>query len=231
MSFKLKKGIFNVKCPEENCDFELDIDVKQNILGFTEKEVENNSKKIAGVIAKLQHDLDVSKKHFLNNPLITVKSCICEAVSEKSSLIINHEEAIKYVEFKSNEVIIKKDDLINFVCEVVKGSAYSTQKKSKMYEVGDNFGAYHLLINQKKSADIVAGNSGATIAIYDLKELSLKDPGKTRELYQKSMDDILQSMNDMENVINDLQLKLEYDAIEKNNLKEEITIYEDSLKK
>ena len=224
MSYCLKKGIYEVKCKEENCPFEIRLEITNNITAITEKEVDLEVKKFVTEIAKLKHDELFKNKHSFNKKSVEKISAIYEAVDSRKSSIIIQSEPIIYKEYKKGDIIIGKDDVFYSVCEVVKGSAFQDKNKNKIYDVGDNFGASELIINQNRIVSIIAGEDKTTIAFYNLKELSKKDPGKAKELYKKSMEDFFEIIGSMEEVINKLDSSLEKVEIDNKN-KDEIIKY------
>ncbi len=230
MPYRLKKGIFNIKCDVENCPFDLKLEITNNITGITEKDVEAEAKKFFYEIAKLKHDELYFDKHALNKKNIEKISIIYEAVDSSKSFIISQKDHIKYKEYKKGDIIIGKDDVFYCICEVVKGYAYQNKNKTRVYNLGDSFGPSELLINQNRVVDIIAGEDGTTIAFYNLKELSKKDPIKAKELYSKSMDDVFVIISSMDEVIKNVENLLEKEEIDNKNknelikyLKEKIT--------
>lgn len=222
MVYRLKKGIFRIKCDNNNCDFNEELDINNKIMGITEEDVEEEAKNMALDIASNIHDTQLSKEHPITNPKITKISVIFEAVGTRRSSIINQEEAIRYKEFKKNEKILKKGDIGTTICEVVKGFAFPDRNKSHVYNAGDSFGTAALLVNQIRTADIISGEDGTTIAFYNLRELSKKDPRKAKELYNKAMEDFFNVVTELEGVIDQLENKLEKEEIQNNNKLEKI---------
>ena len=222
MSYCLKKGIYRVKCNEENCTFDIKLEITNNIIAITEKEVDAETKKFVYEIAKLKHDELYLDKHILNKRSIEKISAIYEAVDSRKSSITIQKEPIIYKEYKKGDIIIGKDDIFYTVCEVVKGSAFQDKNKNKVYNIGDNFSASDLIINQNRIVNIIAGQDNTTIAFYNLKELSKKDPSKAKELYKKSIEDIFEIITSMELVINKLDNLLEKEENDNKNKKEVI---------
>ena len=124
MAYKLKKGIFKVECKHSGCPFSVEIEIKQNIMGMTEDDVESESKKIVKDMALIKHDAMYGSKHSLTTPTVRKISGVYEAIGAKSSTIVNQNEAVRYKEYKKDEIILKKGDIATTICEVVKGFAY-----------------------------------------------------------------------------------------------------------
>ncbi|MGA2639511.1 MAG: hypothetical protein ABSG21_01255 [Spirochaetia bacterium] len=68
MSFRLKEGIFRVKCRELGCSFNTDITVKENIMGATEADVDSEALRIARNLGYIKHDALFGRMHPLANP-------------------------------------------------------------------------------------------------------------------------------------------------------------------
>ena len=65
MAYRLKTGIYQIKCGEPNCPFDAKFQVKQNIMGITEQDVETEARKIASGMAAIKHDAIYGNKHKL----------------------------------------------------------------------------------------------------------------------------------------------------------------------
>ncbi|HOV14554.1 MAG TPA: cyclic nucleotide-binding domain-containing protein [Spirochaetota bacterium] len=229
MAYKLKKGIFKVECKHPSCPFSVDIEINQNIMGMTEDDVETEAKKIAKDMALIKHDAMYGSKHSLTNPSIRKTSGVYEAIGAKSSSLVNQQEAVKYKEYKKGDIILKKGDIATTICEVVKGFAYVEKNKNHTYKVGESFGAAALLINQTRTTDVISGEDGTTIAFFNLKELSKKDPKKAKEIYNEAMEDIFDIICEMESIIEKTENELEREKLINQNRKERITELEKEL--
>ncbi|HOJ64552.1 MAG TPA: cyclic nucleotide-binding domain-containing protein [Spirochaetota bacterium] len=229
MGFKLKKAIFKIDCKYPNCPFDAEFTVTQNLMGITEEDVENEAKKLALGMARIKHDSVYGTKHNLTNPTVKKLSAIYEAIGSKSSTIVNQSEAVKYKEYKQGETILKKGDIATTICEVVKGYAYVDKNPNHKYKPGDSFGAAALLVNQTRTADIIAGEDNTTIAFYNLQELSKKDPRKAKELYTEAMEDIFNIIREMEDLVDKLEKELEKEKMISENRKARVEELENEL--
>jgi CRP-like cAMP-binding protein len=229
MAFKLKKGIFRVSCKNPGCTFDKEFEIPNNLMGVTEEDVESEAKKIAKDMASIKHDALFGKRHYLTNPLIRKVNCVYEAIGASAASIISQSEAVKYNEYKKGDIILRKGEIATTICEVVKGKAVVDKTQHK-YEVGDTFGAAALLVNQTRTADVIASEEGTTIAFYNLKELSNKDPRKAKELYTEAMEDIFRIILDMENLIDKLDKDIEKEKIRNENHKQRITSLEADIR-
>jgi hypothetical protein len=70
MAFKLKNGVFSVRCRRPGCPFDTQIKIESNLMGATEKDVEAEAIKIARDMATTKHDAVYSTSHYLENPVI-----------------------------------------------------------------------------------------------------------------------------------------------------------------
>ncbi|MCK4796223.1 MAG: cyclic nucleotide-binding domain-containing protein [Spirochaetes bacterium] len=229
MAYKLKKGVFRVKCNAPNCSFDAEFEIGQNVMGVSQEDVIKEAKKVAKDMAIIMHDAQYGIKHSLTNPIINKITGIYEAIDTRKSLLIYQKEAIKYKEYKKGQAILKTGDIATTICEVVRGSAYPYRNKSHIYNIGDSFGAASLLINQSRTADIISGEDGTTIAFYNLRELSKKDPRKAKELYNKAMEDIFDVILEMEELISQLEKNFEKAEMKNNNKRERIFNIEKEL--
>lgn len=229
MAYKLKKGVFKIQCKHPGCPFDVEIDIKQNLMGITEEDVENEARKIAKDMARIKHEAIHGTKHPLTNPTIKKVTAIYEAVGVKTPVLTTQNEAVSYKEYKKDEKILRKGDIATTICEVVKGYAYADKNRAHIYREGDSFGAAALLINQTRTADIIAGEDGTVIAFYNLKELSNKDPRKAKEIYNEAMEDIFNIIAEMERLIETLESDLEKEKIVSLNRKERIEELEEQL--
>jgi CRP-like cAMP-binding protein len=229
MAFKLKKGVFRVTCKNPGCTFDKEFEIPTNLMGLSEDDVESEAKKIAKDMASIKHDALFGKKHYLTNPQIRKVNCVYEAIGASAASIISQSEAVKYKEYKKGDKILNKGDIASTICEVVKGKAV-VDKTQHVYESGETFGAAALLVNQTRTADVIAHEDGTTIAFYNLKELSNKDPRKAKELYTEAMEDIFNIILNMETLIDNLDKQIEKEKIKNENNKQRIGTLETDLR-
>jgi hypothetical protein len=71
MSFRLKEGVFKVKCREPGCAFNSEFVVRENIMGATESDVDTEALRIACNLAYIKHDALYGRMHPLANPEVT----------------------------------------------------------------------------------------------------------------------------------------------------------------
>jgi hypothetical protein len=70
MAYKLKNGVFAVRCRHEGCPFNTRITITQNLMGMTEQDVEIEAKKLARDMGRNKHDAVYGKTHTLESPEI-----------------------------------------------------------------------------------------------------------------------------------------------------------------
>ena len=70
MAFKLKDGVFAVRCRHPGCPFNTRIKIETNLIGTTEKDVELEAMKIAKDMATTKHDAVYGTNHYLDRPAI-----------------------------------------------------------------------------------------------------------------------------------------------------------------
>lgn len=229
MAYRLRNGEFRVSCKNPGCPFDFKAKITQNIQGITESDVESEAMRIARDIGRLKHDAIYGRNHTLTNPTIRKVSGVYEAIGAMKKSLINQSEAIKYKEYGKGEHILKKGDIAATICEVIKGSAYVDKNKSHVYKPGESFGASALLINQTRTADVISAEDNTTIAFYNLKELSKKDPRKAKALYTNAMEDIFDVIENLESLVCTLESTLEEEKILSENRKERIMVLEEEL--
>ncbi|MCG8571605.1 MAG: cyclic nucleotide-binding domain-containing protein [Spirochaetes bacterium] len=229
MAYKLKNGEFKISCRHDGCPFDFKVKIKQNIMGMTEEDVEEEAKKLALDVGRIKHDAIYGTKHKLTNPAIKKVSGVYEAIGQKKRSIQYQSEAVKYKDFKKGDNILNKGDIAKTICEVIKGGAQVDKNKTHLYKPGESFGASALLINQARRADVIASEDHTTIAFYNLKELSKKDPKKAKELYTEAMEDIFDVIDKLEGMVDSLEDQLEKSTLICENRKERIKNLEEDL--
>ena len=70
MAYRLKDGVYSVRCRHPGCNFDTQIKVETNLVGVTEKDVEQEAMKIARDMANTKHHALYGTRHYLENPLI-----------------------------------------------------------------------------------------------------------------------------------------------------------------
>lgn len=219
MPYKLKNGIYAVRCRYPRCTFHSQFEIKQNIMGMTEQDVEIEAKRIARDMALIKHDAIHATRHTLRNPEIRKVSGSYELIGPaprnrgEGSYGASAREDVFYKEYLRGEVILKKGDDATSVCEVVHGSAYPERNRVHRYCQGDCFGAAALLNKHRRTCNVVAGSDGTKVAFYNLIELSKNNPKKAREMFSAVMEDTFKVIQDLEKSIDRTQKEIEREVV------------------
>jgi hypothetical protein len=210
MSFKLKEVLFRVKCGEPGCPFSSDFLIKENLMGATEADIDQEVWKIAKNLAYNKHDSLYGRRHPLTNPDIKKVSGQYERIGQQVDLelVTSPVRPIgpsPQKTYRKGDKIIRKGDKAGTICEVVRGSARNEDRPDLVYRQGSTFGFAALLENKDRMADIVAAEEGTVIASYNLKDLSKADPAKARSMYNEAMEDIFRVMEYLEDLSKSLE--------------------------
>ena len=219
MPYKLKNGIYVVRCRYPRCTFNSQFEIKQNIMGMTEQDVEIEAKRIARDMALIKHDAIHATRHTLRNPEIRKVSGSYELIGPAPrsdaarSYAAGADEDVHYEEYRRGEVILKKGDDATSVCEVVRGFAYPDRNRSHRYRAGDSFGAAALLNKHRRTCNVVAGSDGTKVAFYNLIGLSKNNPKKAREMFSAVMEDTFKVIQELEKSIDRTQKEITREVV------------------
>ncbi len=205
MPYRLKGAIYTVRCRYPRCSFHHQFEVDHNIMGMTEKDVEDEARKIARDMGLIKHDAIYGTKHSLKNPDIRKISGSFQLIGSDSAYRPGAHSGLAYRDFHKGDIILRKGDDATTVCEVVRGFAYPARNRGHRYGVGDCFGAAALLANQNRTTDVLAGKDGTRIAFYNVIELSKHDPRKARLLYTRAMEDMFIVVRELEQALDRLE--------------------------
>lgn len=217
MSFRLKEGIYRVRCREPGCPFNSEFVVKENIMGATEPDVDSEALKIARNLGFIKHDALYGRKHQLSNPEVTKISGSYEhlggapaphAAAPVAAPAAPQAPAAPTRTYKRGEVIIRKGESAVTVCEVIRGVAMNEKLPDLVYKAGSTFGSAAIFRQKNRMADIVAGEDGTTIAFYNIRELAKSNPAKARELYDEAMEDLFHILGYLEGYAAALEKKV-----------------------
>jgi hypothetical protein len=219
MPYRLKNGIYSVRCRYPRCPFHSQFEIEQNIMGMTEKDVELEAKKLARDMALIKHDAIHGTRHALRNPEIRKVSGAYELVGTDPygsrnvyGGVAPSQEAY-HKTYRKGEVILKKGDDAASICEVIQGSAYPERNRSHRYQVGDCFGAAALLAKHQRTCDVIAGGDDTKVAFYNLIELSRKNPKKARMMFTAVMEDTFAVIRDLERSIDRTRREIAREAV------------------
>jgi CRP-like cAMP-binding protein len=209
MPYKLKGGIYAVKCRHVGCSFNTRFEIDQNIMGMTEQDVELEARRLARDMAQTKHDAIFGNKHGLKNPEVRKVSGVHQLVGAHQELLLDGVKDVIHQEYKKGEVILIKGESASTICQVIRGFAYPLRNKEHRYNSGDCFGVAALLQRQSRTADIIAGKDGTRIAFFNVLDLSRKNPKKARFLYDQAMEDVFKVIRNLEDTVDRLEQKLE----------------------
>lgn len=200
MPYKLKNGIYTVRCRYPGCPFNHQMSIDQTIMGMTERDVEIESKKLAHDMAVTKHEAVYGARHALRNPEIRKISGVYELIGPTGQGEGPARDTY-YREYDKGEIILREGDAATTVCEVVRGSAFPERNQRHRYGAGTCFGAAALMARRHRTCNVIAGADRTKVAFYNLIELSKRDPKKARELFQAVMEDTFRVIEDLEHSI------------------------------
>ncbi len=205
MPYRLKDGVYSIKCRHPQCPFNTRFEINQIIMGVNEQDVECEAMKIARDMAFIKHNEIYGTKHKLKNPQIRKISGNYVFIGTNQQQMEDERGAVSYRKFEKNELILKKGDDAATICQVVSGYAFPRRNKAHRYKVGYCFGIAGLLDKQNRTADIIAGTDNTKIGFHNIIKLSKINPKKARQLYNMSMEDIFEVIKDLEKTIEKLE--------------------------
>jgi hypothetical protein len=212
MPYKLKNGIYTVRCRYPGCPFNHQMSIDQNIMGMTEKDVETEAKKLAHDMAVTKHDAVYGTRHALRNPEIRKISGIYELIGA-TGLPDGRAQDTYYREYSKGEIILREGDAATTVCEVLRGSAFPERNQRHRYGAGQCFGAAALLAKRNRTCNVIAGVDRTKVAFYNLIEVSKRDPKKAAELFQAVMEDTFRVIEDLEHSISRTRQEIVREAV------------------
>jgi hypothetical protein len=201
MPYRLNKGIYSVRCRHPHCTFNAQLEIKENIMGMTESDVETEARKVARDMAQVKHDSLHGRHHSLVNPELRRASGTVQLTGAGPVQAAPEPLASHVQEYQKGEVILKEGDEAPWVCEVVKGAAFPRRNRTHRYMVGDCFGVAALLPNHIRMTDVVAGVDKTRIAFHSLTELNKMDPKKANQVFTRLLQDTLQLIGELENQV------------------------------
>jgi hypothetical protein len=199
MPYRLNKGVFEVRCRHSGCPFNAQLEIKENLMGMTEPDVQTEAWKMAKDMAHIKHDsLHIGRQHPLENPDIRMISGTIQLTGAGPVNVAPERTQMLVREFMKGDVILKKGETATAVCEVLKGAAYPVRNKHHRYKVGDCFGVAALLPKRSRMTDIVAGEDRTKIGFYLLADLNKKDPKKASHVLNRVIEDTLDVIGELE---------------------------------
>ncbi len=199
MPYRLYKGVFEVRCRHPRCPFNAKFEIQENIQGMTESDVDIEARRLARDMAYTKHQsLEYGRSHTLKSPDIRMASGSIQLTGAGPVLVAEKPRDSLVREFQKGDVILKKGEDAEAVCEVLEGAAYPLRNRKHRYSVGDCFGVAALIPRHSRMTDVVAGEDGTKIGFYWLADLNKKDPKKAAELLSRVIEDALDVIGDLE---------------------------------
>jgi hypothetical protein len=198
MPYRLKNGVYTVRCRHPHCTFDTKLVIEHNIMGMTKADVESEALNTIRGMAMVKHDSLRVQRHTLRNPEIHKLSGTYQLIGAGPCPVFDEQPKVVFREFSKGEIIIQKGEEANSVCEVLDGCAYPQRNKSHRYGAGDCFGAAALLTRQPRMASVISGRDRTRVAFYNFAELSKRDPKKARVLYNRVMEDTFKLIGELE---------------------------------
>lgn len=205
MPYRLVKGVYAVRCRHEHCPFHDQMKIEQNIAGVTEEDVRTEAIKMARDQAMVKHDSIYGRKHGLESPDIHMVSGMIQKLGPADASGEGSTKGVTVRRFGKGEVILKKGEAAQTVCEILEGSAYPVSNRSHRYGAGDCFGVAALVPNHTRLSDVVAQVDGTTVAFYDLGDLRQNEPGRASRLVSRIMEDTLKVVDELGRAVSRLR--------------------------
>ena len=196
MPYRLKKGVYAVRCRHPHCPFNDRIAIEENVMGMTESDVRWEALKMARDAACVKHDSIYGRKHVLENPEVRMVGGACLAVGATPPASTPAPRGVDIRRYAKGDVIAKEGASSTTVCEVLEGMAFPARNRLHRYAPGDCFGWAPFLPNHGMS-DVIAGQDRTSVAFYDLEHLRRSDPGNASTLLARAMEDSLRVIGEL----------------------------------
>ena len=198
MPYRLNKGIYSIRCRHTHCTFNVQLEIKENIMGMTESDVETEARKVVRDMAQVKHDSLHGRQHTLQNLEMRRASGTVQ-LTGAGPVQASRQPSDSYTrEYQKGDVILKEGDDATSVCEVLKGAAFPQSNRTHRYSIGDCFGVAALLPHGSRMTDVVAGSDKTRIAFHSLAKLNKRDPRKANQVFTRVMEDTLQLIGELE---------------------------------
>ena len=157
MPFRLKKGVFAVRCRHPHCPFNDRFEIEENVMGWEESDVKIEGLKMARDAAVVKHDSIHGRKHVLENPEVRMVGGSIVAIGIATAPAATRApRGVDIRRYAKGDVIMKEGADATTVCEVLDGMAFPARNRTHRYTPGDCFGWAPFLPNHGKS-DVIAG--------------------------------------------------------------------------
>ena len=208
MPYRLKKGVYAVRCRHPHCPFNDRFEIDENIMGMTESDVRWEALKMARNAAMVKHDSIYGRKHVLENPEVRMVGGSCLAVGITAQAAAPAPRGVDIRRYDKGDVIMKEGADATTVCEVLEGTAFPARNRAHRYAPGDCFGWAPFLPNHGMS-DVVAAQDRTSVAFYDLHLLSRSDPEVASKLLARAMEDSLRVIGELGRTVQRLRREMQ----------------------
>jgi len=212
MPFRLKKGVYAVRCRHPHCPFNERIEITENIMGMTESDVKWEALKMARDAAGVKHDSIYGRKHVLENPEVRMAGGSCVAVGITLPSATPAPRGVDIRRYKKGDVIMKEGVDATIICEVLEGAAFPARNRAHRYMSGDCFGWAPFLPNHGMS-DVIAAQDRTAVAFYDLEHLLRSDPASASTLLARAMEDSLRVIGELGRAVARLRREVQRAAV------------------
>jgi hypothetical protein len=209
MPYRLKKGVYAVRCRHPHCPFNDRIEIVENIMGVTESDVRMEALKMARDTAVVKHDSIYGRKHALENPEVRMVGGTCIAVGITTPVPSPAPRGVDIRRYAKGDIIVKEGTDATTVCEVLEGMAFPARNRTHRYSPGDCFGVAPFLPNHAGGSDVVAAQDRTSVAFYDLEHLRRSDPGSASTLLARAMEDSLRVIGELGRTVQRLRREVQ----------------------
>jgi CRP-like cAMP-binding protein len=213
MSFRLKEAVYKIRCREPGCTFTSEFNVKENLMGVTEADVDSEAIKIAKNMAFIKHDALLGRKHQLANPEVFKISSSYDRIGGMAAESAYFGQAASSHEgvgraFRKGDVILRKHEDSALVVEVLRGSAQNAGHPGLRYRPGAMIGSASLFHQKSRPVDIIAVEDNTAVIFHDIRELTHSNSARAKELYDRALEDVFHVLMHLEDSFISLEKKL-----------------------
>ena len=209
MPYRLRKGVYAVRCRHPHCPFNDRFEIEENVMGWTESDVSTEALKMARDAAVVKHDSIHGRKHALENPEVRmVGGAVVATGITTAPATTPAPRGVDIRRYAKGDVIVKEGADATTVCEVLDGIAFAARNRTHRYAAGDCFGWAPSLPNHGMS-DVVAGRDNTSVAFYGLEDLRRSDPANASRLLARAMEDSLRQVGELGRTVQRLRREVQ----------------------
>jgi hypothetical protein len=209
MPYRLKKGVYVVRCRHPHCPFNDRFEIEENVMGWEENDVKIEALKMARDAAMVKHDSIHGRKHALENPEVRMVGGAVVAIGITNAPVSTRApRGVDIRRYAKGDMIVKEGADATTVCKVLEGTAFPARNRTHRYAPGDCFGWAPFLPNYGMS-DVVAGQDNTSVAFYDLEHLRRSDPAGASKLLARAMEDSLKVIGELGRTVERLRREVQ----------------------